>query len=476
MSEQWYYAKGGQRNGPITPDQLRQLASVGTLLPTDLVWKQGMSQWDEARKIKGLFPMQTAADPSLPPPVPTTATFASPSIPIVPTILSAPSAATISPPSLTLQSKVQYFIADFAKRGIGQFVAAPPVWRLAWALGVDVPPPHFMRFGQLTLFSGCLFAILWGFVEWIMGKASQGAFFVAFTSVIFGVLFGICLAAYYRHVAGKLNLPLWEQYPNGSPTTTPSPVIPHQTSATPLAPALWNPKWLGAWSLLFSWAFGAFLLARNWKALGEPGKAKRAMIWFYLIFPWLLLCLLTPNTPLVQKGFWFASLAMLGAFVSLEVKPQRKRLKEQFNDQFIRKSWWKPIGIACGSVLGVIVMLVVVAAIADSGQDFGTALTFNGSQLFYKPPVTEKEARTLGQYLVESWFSDVKDPKTVQLTKSGSTYECRVPIKKGLENDQESLQQMKAMAQQLSRDVFNNAEVDIHMCDDELNTIRVVVP
>ena len=32
-----------------------------------------MSQWAEARKIKGLFPMQTVVKPQLPPPLPTAA-------------------------------------------------------------------------------------------------------------------------------------------------------------------------------------------------------------------------------------------------------------------------------------------------------------------------------------------------------------------------------------------------------------------
>ena len=89
--------------------------------------------------------------------------------------------------------------------------------------------------------------------------------------------------------------------PPPMPTTIPSaitvaaPTIPSAplgatTSNSPNsgeAPALWNPKWLGAWSLLFSWAFGAFLLARNWKTLGEPPGQDVAMVWFYAFLPFL---------------------------------------------------------------------------------------------------------------------------------------------------------------------------------------------
>ena len=46
MAEQWYYSKQGQRTGPVSEEQLKQLASSGQVQPTDLVWKQGMPQWD----------------------------------------------------------------------------------------------------------------------------------------------------------------------------------------------------------------------------------------------------------------------------------------------------------------------------------------------------------------------------------------------------------------------------------------------
>jgi hypothetical protein len=63
MSE-WHYSKNNQQQGPVSAEQLKQLAASGQLNPSDLVWKEGMGQWTEARKIKGLFPMKTVL-PSL---------------------------------------------------------------------------------------------------------------------------------------------------------------------------------------------------------------------------------------------------------------------------------------------------------------------------------------------------------------------------------------------------------------------------
>ena len=67
-----------------------------------------------------------------------------------------------------LAEKIECFKADFAQRGINEYVAAPPTWRLAWKLGFDVPPPRFMDFSQLVLFAGGLFGLLWGIAKFCL--------------------------------------------------------------------------------------------------------------------------------------------------------------------------------------------------------------------------------------------------------------------------------------------------------------------
>jgi hypothetical protein len=65
MTEQWYYAQQGQRRGPVSKDQLKNLASSGTLTLTDLVWKKGMAKWQAASVVEGLFRSEDE-----PPPLP----------------------------------------------------------------------------------------------------------------------------------------------------------------------------------------------------------------------------------------------------------------------------------------------------------------------------------------------------------------------------------------------------------------------
>ena len=63
MSEAtWYCAKDGQRLGPFSFAQLRQMMMAGALGPADLVWQEGLTDWTAAGIVPGLFP----APPPLP--------------------------------------------------------------------------------------------------------------------------------------------------------------------------------------------------------------------------------------------------------------------------------------------------------------------------------------------------------------------------------------------------------------------------
>lgn len=61
MADQWFVGRGGARSGPFTAAQLRQLAASGRLSPTDLVWQEGMADWQPASSFAHLFEPATAA-------------------------------------------------------------------------------------------------------------------------------------------------------------------------------------------------------------------------------------------------------------------------------------------------------------------------------------------------------------------------------------------------------------------------------
>ena len=69
MATEWFYERNGERQGPVSGSELKQMAKNGDLQPDNLVWKEGMPEWKSASSIKELFPQAAAVrqPPSLPP-------------------------------------------------------------------------------------------------------------------------------------------------------------------------------------------------------------------------------------------------------------------------------------------------------------------------------------------------------------------------------------------------------------------------
>lgn len=62
MGNRWFITRDRkQRHGPFSDAQLRQLASAGKLLPSDMLLLQGSARWVAASSIDGLFSQDTAA-------------------------------------------------------------------------------------------------------------------------------------------------------------------------------------------------------------------------------------------------------------------------------------------------------------------------------------------------------------------------------------------------------------------------------
>ncbi|MCC6423346.1 MAG: DUF4339 domain-containing protein, partial [Phycisphaerales bacterium] len=67
MAEQeWYYAINGRQLGPVDIQVLRQLLSNGNLQPVDLVWRQGMDNWQPAVSVAELNDERPAVPPAYP--------------------------------------------------------------------------------------------------------------------------------------------------------------------------------------------------------------------------------------------------------------------------------------------------------------------------------------------------------------------------------------------------------------------------
>ena len=53
---QWHYLdNAGQQAGPVTADDLQQLATTGEIHPETSVWTEGLEEWIPASQVEGLI-------------------------------------------------------------------------------------------------------------------------------------------------------------------------------------------------------------------------------------------------------------------------------------------------------------------------------------------------------------------------------------------------------------------------------------
>lgn len=116
-----------------------------------------------------------------------------------------------------------------------------------------------------------------------------------------------------------------------NPYQAPAAELSTQPMRHGTAPLLWNPDAVGNWSLLFTPLFGAVLVRKNWRALGQEQRASRALIWAFV----------TP--PIVFAGLGFP-LLLVWYFASN--RPQARYVRERWGADYPRQPWGKVLGIA----------------------------------------------------------------------------------------------------------------------------------
>jgi len=124
---------------------------------------------------------------------------------------------------------------------------------------------------------------------------------------------------------------------------------PALSSDAPAA-ALWRPSVVAAWSLVFTPAFGSWLLMHNWRALGQPQAAQRARLWLAASLAMLALQLLAGainrrvngDSPLMA---WLA-LAWLLLWLLGAAWPQWIAVRRQYGRRYARRDWNGALGLA----------------------------------------------------------------------------------------------------------------------------------
>lgn len=134
------------------------------------------------------------------------------------------------------------------------------------------------------------------------------------------------------------------------------------------SPALWNPNAAASWCLLLSPAFGAYLHAENWKALGEPEKAAKSRLWFNASIAMLtfmiMLSIFMPQARAADVFSRVFAFAFLLTWYFSSAKEQVAYIKAKYGDSYLRRPWGRPLLATLGIFVGCFIAVFVIAFIA----------------------------------------------------------------------------------------------------------------
>jgi hypothetical protein len=120
---------------------------------------------------------------------------------------------------MTDDRKIETYKELMAAKGIATSTAAPPLWKLMWSLGINVPPPLYMSFIPLFLFAGSFFGIVFSTGVWVvryMDSRPMSLHEAGGVALITGIAFGLAIAFFTRRLARKHGLGAWAAFGDSS--------------------------------------------------------------------------------------------------------------------------------------------------------------------------------------------------------------------------------------------------------------------
>jgi hypothetical protein len=107
--------------------------------------------------------------------------------------------------------------------------------------------------------------------------------------------------------------------------------------------AIWNPAAAACWSIVFTPAFGAYIVMRNWEVLGDTRQAMIARKWYCLSLGLLVVQLLSTaiDSRLNSESNLMPCIGLfyLLAWWICAALPQVLRVRSRFGSGYERKAW-----------------------------------------------------------------------------------------------------------------------------------------
>ena len=113
--------------------------------------------------------------------------------------------------------------------------------------------------------------------------------------------------------------------------------------------------------------------------------------------------------------------------------------------------------------------LFLIAACAEPTPQLASKM-FGNVTLYYNDSISPTQVDDLGNYITQVIKLNDND---AQVVKNNNTYQVKLRFNDGMEKNEVATKKIELVAQEISSTFFNNAQVEIHACDANFNTLRV---
>jgi hypothetical protein len=114
---------------------------------------------------------------------------------------------------VTFEQQRNAAIQRLTEAGIAQAEGQPPLWRLFWRLGLNIPPRLFAGYWCVVLAEGLPFGLAWGLLMgFALWRDQMSPILIALPSALFASwLYGTATALAMAHRRSGLGLPTWRE-------------------------------------------------------------------------------------------------------------------------------------------------------------------------------------------------------------------------------------------------------------------------
>lgn len=98
-------------------------------------------------------------------------------------------------------------VADLTSRGVSRRGLRPLMYRIAWGLGLQLPPPLFQPWAHVFFITAIPVIALMLLAKWLLSSTIAVAL-----CILVGMGMGAALAAYYQKKRESIGLPTWDEY------------------------------------------------------------------------------------------------------------------------------------------------------------------------------------------------------------------------------------------------------------------------